>query len=359
MRVWAALGLALIVAGCGRPDSDVAAPSDAAAATAPGAPTASATLTRVRARRRLKCGVSDDKPGFAVRGATGQWRGFDVDLCRAVAAAVLGDSRAVAFTALTSRTRFAALQSGAVDLVSGGGAWTFSHDTVLGNTFAGVSYYDGQGFMVRRQSAFGVIADLNGVKVCVVGGTTGQEGLAEAFKARGQAYQPLVKDTFEEALTAYRHGDCDALTDDRSVLIAARSRLDNPDAHRLLPGAIADEPMGLAVREGDDRWADIVRWTLNALVLAEDLGVTSADAESLRRTSANPAIRRLLGVDGDFGRRLGIGPEWSYRAIRQIGNYGEVFVRNLGPESPLKLERGPNALWTASPPGLLYAPPLR
>ncbi len=351
----ATVALCLALAGCGRSDQDASpAVSDQVEATA--APAPSGTLSRVKARRRLKCAVSEDKPGFAQRGLGGQWRGFDVDLCRAVAAAVLGDGRAVVFTPTNSRTRFAALQSGDVDILSGGGAWTFSHDEALGLSFAGISYFDGQSFLARRSGRLRTIADLAGSRICVLGGAASQQALADIFKARGETYQPVLRDTLTEAVTAYRKGNCDALSEDVSVLAGLAQQMPQRADQVILPGYIADEPLGLIVRDEDSRWEDIVRWTLNALILGEDLSVTSQNVEELRRTSANPAIRRLVGLDGEFGRRLGLRDEWSYRAIHQIGNYGEIYQRNLG---GLGLERGRNALWDAVTPGQIYAPPMR
>jgi general L-amino acid transport system substrate-binding protein len=347
--------LCLLVGACGRAEPDAETASDLAALQPP-PPAAGATLARVRIRHRLRCGVSEDKPGFAQRGLGGQWRGFDVDMCRAVAAAVLGDARAVVFTPLTSRTRFAALQSGAVDLVSGGAAWTFSHDEALGLSFAGVTYYDGQGFLARRSGRLRTIADLAGGRICLLGGAASQQAAADAFKARAQTYQPVLKDTLAEAVDAYRKGECDAVSEDISVLTGLIPQMPRRDDQAILPGFIADEPLGLIVREDDERWGDIVRWTLNALVQAEALSVTAQTAEDLRRTSTNPAIRRLLGVDGEFGRRLGLGDDWSYRAIRQVGNYGEIFQRDL---AGLGIARGRNALWDAADPGQIYAPPMR
>lgn len=352
--VLAALCLAL--AACGPSEQGTStAESDVAATTS--APVAlGVTLSRVRARRRLKCAVSEDKPGFAQRVLGGQWRGFDVDLCRAVAAAVLGDARAVTFTATTSRTRFAALQSGAVDVVSGGGAWTFSHDEALGMSFAGISYYDGQSFLVRRAGRLHTIADLAGSRICVLGGAASQQALADVFKARAETYQPVLKDTLAQAVAAYRQGECDALSDDGSVLAGVLAQTPRRQDHVVLPGSIAEDPLGLIVREDDPRWADIVRWTMNVLILGEELAVTAENAEDLRRHSDNPAIRRLLGVEGEYGRRLGLSEDWSYRALRQVGDYGEIFQRNL---ADLGLERGRNALWNAPRPGQMYAPPMR
>jgi len=357
-RAWSYAALAALcslLAACGRPPADAPTESDLAAVQ-PVPPAADTTATRVRARHRLKCGVSEDKPGFAQRGLGGQWRGFDVDMCRALAAAVLGDARDVIFTPLTSRTRFAALQSGAVDVVSGAAAWTFSHDEALGLSFAGVTYYDGQGFLTRRSGRLRTIADLAGARICLLGGAASEQAAADAFKARGQSYQPVLKDTLAEAVVAYRRGECDAVSEDVSVLTGLIPQLPRREDQTILPGFIADEPLGLIVREDDERWADIARWTLNALILAEDLSVTAQNAEDLRRNSTNPAIRRLLGVDGEFGRRLGLGADWSYRAIRQEGDYGEIFQRDL---SGLGLERGRNALWDSPEPGQMYAPPMR
>jgi general L-amino acid transport system substrate-binding protein len=351
---WAALGLCLALGACNRSEQAAPAVSDQAAVQTSGAPP-SATLARVKARRRLKCGVADDKPGFSQRTLTGQWRGFDVDMCRAVAAAVLGDSRAVVFTPVNSRTRFAALQSGAVDLLSGGASWTFSHDEALGLSFAGVSYYDGQGFLVRAKGRLRTIGDLDGARICVLGGAAAQQALADASKARGAGYQVAPQDTMAEATEAYRRHECDALSADISILAGIRARL-GPDAHLILPGAIADDPLGLMVREDDERWADIVRWTFNALVLGEELQAGTQTAEQLRRDSDNPAIRRLLGVEGEFGQRLGLSPDWSYRALREVGDYGEIYQRNL---ADLGLERGRNALWDSAKPGQLYAPQMR
>lgn len=328
---------------------------------------ASATLDRVHARRRLKCGVTDGLPGFAERGLTG-WRGFDVDICRAVAAAVLGDSHAVSITGLSNKTRFAALQSGAVDVVAGGGTDTFTHDVTLGLDFVGVSLFDSQGFLTaaprppRRGQAAPppkTIADLNGQRICVQGGSPAQQVLAEGLRARGLSYQPIVKEDRQQALAAYQRRECDAITDDLSVLALDRQSLRDADRHVILGETLADDPVGPMVREGDDRWANVVRWTLNALILAEAANVDSRTVDQARKDSVDPQLRRLLGLEGDTGRRLGLADDWAYRAIRQVGSYGEVFERNLGQSSALKLDRGRNALWIADKPGQIYAPPLR
>jgi len=360
----ALISVELVAAACSRQPAQPSAPPPAEA-QAPPAP--SATLDRVRARKRLRCGVTDNLPGFAERGLTG-WRGFDVDLCRAVAAATLGDSHAVSITGLSNKTRFAALQTGTVDLVAGGGAYTFTHDVVMGLDFVGVSFYDSQGFLTaaprpprRGQPAPPpkTIADLNGLRICVQGGSPAQQVLAEGLKARGLSYQPIVKDDRQQALDAYQKRECDALTDDLSVLAYDQASLRDPERHVILTETLADDPAGPMVREGDDRWANVVRWTLNALILAEAAKVDSRTVEEARKDSVDPQLRRLLGLQDDAGRRLGLADDWAYRAIRQVGSYGEIFDRNLGPTTPLKLERGRNALWIADKPGQIYAPPLR
>lgn len=357
----------LLAAACQRRAEQPPASTPAATAQAQAPAPASATLDRVRARKRLKCGVTDNLPGFAERGLTG-WRGFDVDLCRAVAAATLGDAHAVSITGLSNKTRFAALESGAVDLVAGGGTYTFTHDVTLGLDFVGVSFYDSQGFLTgapqaprRGQPAPApkTIADLNGLRICVQGGSPAQQVLALGLKARGLSYQPIVKDDRQQVLEAYQKRQCDALTDDLSVLAYDHAALRDPDRHVVLTETLADDPVGPMVREGDDRWANVVRWTLNALILAEAAKVDSRTVDQARQDSVDPQLRRLLGLDGDTGRRLGLADDWAYKAIRQVGSYGEIFDRNLGPGTPLKLDRGRNALWTAEKPGQLYAPPLR
>jgi general L-amino acid transport system substrate-binding protein len=359
------------LAGCGRPAKPPVVAPTADAAQAPAKPI-DVTLERVKARKRLKCGVSDDLPGFSERSLTGQWRGFDVDMCRAVAAAVLGDARAVSFTPLSSRTRFAALASGDVDLVAGGASWTFTHDVALNLAFAGVSYYDSQGFLAAAPKqprakrgqpppppASKTVAGLNGARICVQGGSAQQQVLAETFRARGLSYRPIVKEDRQRALQAYQRGECDALTDDLSILAIDRAAMSDPDHHAVLAEVIADEPLGLVVREDDARWTDIVRWTLNALVLAEEARLTSREIERAKTDSVDGPTRRLLGADGDTGRRLGLNADWAYRTIRQVGSYDEIFDRNLGLHTPLKLDRGRNAPWGADKPGLLWAPPLR
>ena len=370
-RVATTLALALATLGaCKGPAPAPAAPSSAApAAEAQGLPAASLTLDRVRARKKVRCGVTDSVPGFSERNLGGQWHGFDVDVCRATAAAVLGDARAVSIVGLTSRTRFAALQSGAVDVLAGGATYTFTHDVTLGLEFVGVSFYDSLGFLTaapkpprkadKTPPAPKTIADLNGARICVQGGSAAQQALAEGLKARGLSYQPIVKDDRQQVLDAYARRQCDAIVDDLSVLTHDRVALGDPDKHVILTETLADEPFGPAVRVGDERWANAVRWTLNALILAEASKLSAKTVDAARRDSVDPQVRLLLGAEGETGRRLGLADDWAYRAIRQVGAYDEMFDRNLGLNTELKLGRGRNALWNADKPGQLYAPPIR
>ena len=283
--------------------------------------------------------MTDSLPGFAERGLTG-WRGFDVDLCRAVAAATLGDARAVSITGLSNKTRFAALESGRWTWWPAAGPYTFTHDVARDIDFVGVSFYDSQGFLTaapkppRRGQPpppAKTIADLNGLRICVQGGSPAQQVLAKGLKARGLSYQPIVKDDRQQALEAYQKRECDALTDDLSVLAYDQASLRDPDRHVILAETLADDPVGPMVREGDDRWANVVRWTFNALILAEAAKVNSRTVDQARQDSVDPQLRRLLGLDGDTGRRLGLADDWAYKAIRQVGSYGEIFDRNLGP----------------------------
>ncbi len=360
----AALLIAALLGACERkPDPAPAAPAttpaEAEGLRPPARGEVSPTLRAVRARGRLNCGVNPDLPGFAQKDEDGGWRGFDVDFCRALAAAVLGDAKAVSFTPLDTRSRFAALQSGAVDVVARNTAWTYARDAALGVEFAGVSYYDAQGFLVLKSLGVKTGEQLVGKRICVAAGSTTQLTLADWFRARGLAYVPVPGEDENQAREAYQRKDCDALTGDLSVLASARLMLARPDDSVLLPDVISKEPLGPLVREGDDGWLGIVRWTLNSLILAEELGLTSDTAQATRQTSTDPEVRRLLGVEGAYGRLLGLREDWAYRAIVQVGAYDEVFERNLGSGSPLKLERGRNALWNAEAPGLLYSPPMR
>jgi len=316
----------------------------------------SATLATVKARGVLDCGVNTGLAGFATPNDRGEWTGIDADFCRAVAAAIFGDARRVHFVPLNAKERFTALQSGEIDVLSRNTTWTMSRDTSLGLNFAGVLYYDGQAFMVRKSLGLHSVDDLKGASICVQTGTTNELNVADYFATRGAAYRPVVYERLVEVIGAYESGRCDAFTTDSSQVIAERSRLPDPDAHEILPDLISKEPLGPAVRQSDVVWSNIVRWTLFLLINAEELGITQANVEEMR-TSTNPEIRRMLGTDGDFGKAIGLSADWAVPVIRAVGNYGEMFERNLGQGSPLKIARGKNALWTHG--GLMYAPPIR
>lgn len=285
------------------------------------------------------------------------WRGFDVDYCRAVAAAIFDDPEAVTFVPLTTKERFEALRSGDVDMLARNTTWTMSRDTAMGLTFAGVNYYDGQGFMVPRALGLTSALELSDASICFQAGTTSELNLADYFERNNMTYDPVVFDTIDQVHAAYDSGRCDAYTSDASGLYAIRLTLSDPAAHIVLPEIISKEPLGLVVRQGDDQWFSIVKWVHFALVNAEELGVTSANVEDMK-DSDNQAIRRLLGTDGTFGESIGLTNEWAAQAIESVGNYGEIFDRNVGAGSPLQIARGLNGLWT-SPGGIQYAPPVR
>ncbi len=326
-----------------------------ALALAAGAASA-ATLDDVKARGTLKCGVNTGFPGFAFPDAQGQWQGFDVAGCRAVAAAVLGDPTKVEFVPTTGETRFTALTSGEIDLLVRNSTWTFTRDVDLGFSFVGVNYYDGQGFMVSKDLGVTSATELDGATVCVQTGTTTELNLADFFNVNGIAYQPVPVQTPAEADQQFLGGACDAYTTDASQLATQRGAYPDPDNYVILPEIISKEPLGPVVRQGDDQWADIVRWTFFALVAAEEYGVTAANAEEMT-TSENPEIRRLVGGEGDLGPMLGLEAGWAKQAIMAGGNYGEIFATYLGEETPSNIARGLNALWTEG--GLQYAPPFR
>jgi general L-amino acid transport system substrate-binding protein len=314
------------------------------------------TLGQVVSRGALVCGVNTGLAGFGLPDDRGVWRGFDIDYCRAVAAAIFGDPQKVRFTPLSGKDRFTALQSGEIDLLSRNTTWTQSREAGQGLLFTGINYYDGQAFMVRKARRLKSPRDLDGASICVQQGTTSELNLADQFRKLGVNAETVVFAGGDEALKAYESGRCDAYTTDGSALYAQRLKLTAPDDHEVLAGTISKEPFSPAVRQGDDRWFDLVRWTQFALLDAEELGVTSANVESLRG-SKNPEIRRLLGEDGDFGAGLGLGRDWVVQIVKAVGNYGEIFSRNLGMNSPLKIPRGLNALWRDG--GLHYAPPVR
>ncbi|MEO3998732.1 amino acid ABC transporter substrate-binding protein [Mesorhizobium sp. CAU 1732] len=319
-----------------------------------------ATLDDVKAKGFLQCGVNTGLSGFAAPNDQGDWTGFDVDLCRAVAAAIFGDADKVNFTPTNATERFTALQSGEIDLLARNTTWTLSRDTSLGFNFAGVNYYDGQGFMINAATLPGVNSalQLSGASVCVQGGTTTELNLADYFRANNMEYNPVVFQALEEVNAAYESGRCDVYTTDQSGLYSIRLTLASPDDHVVLPEIISKEPLGPAVRQGDDQWFDVVKWTLNAMIIAEELGITQANVEEMK-ASENPEIRRVLGLEegSTLAADLGLEAPWVENIVKGVGNYGEVFERNIGQESPLKIARGLNALWSKG--GILYAPPIR
>jgi general L-amino acid transport system substrate-binding protein len=312
------------------------------------------TLEAVKSKGYLQCGVNVSLAGFSQPDSKGAWRGIDVDLCRAIAAAVFGDAAKVRFTPLTSQQRFTALQSGEVDVLARNTTWTIVRDTSLGLNFVGVNYYDGQGFMVHKKLNVKSAKELNGATVCVQPGTTNELNLADYFRANRMNFKPVVIETLAEVLSAYFAGRCDVFTTDHSGLIAVRaSRATNPADHVILPEIISKEPLGPAVRHGDDRWFDIVKWSLFAMLEAEELGLTSKNVAEQAK-SPNPSIQRFVGASGDIGQMLGLDNRWALNIIRQVGNYAESFDANL---KPLGFERGLNRLWSQG--GLMYAPPIR
>ena len=318
---------------------------------------AAGTLDDVKARGKLNCGVSTGLAGFAAPDANGEWKGFDVDVCRAVATAVLGDATAVEFVPTTGKTRFTALASGEIDMLSRVTTWTFSRDVDLKFDFAGVAYYDGQGFMVPKELGVSSAKDLDGATVCIQTGTTTELNLADFFRANNISYDPVPVETNAEGQQQYLAGACDVYTTDASGLAATRATFANPDEHTVLPEIISKEPLGPLVRHGDNDWGDVVRWTLNAMITAEELGVSSANVSEMASGSNTPEVARLLGTEGTLGEMLGLDADWAMRIIQTQGNYGEIFAKNIGEETPIGLARGLNAQWTDG--GLLYSPPFR
>ena len=326
------------------------------AACAAGA-AAAQTLEQVKQRGHLNCGVSTGLTGFSAPNASGEWEGFDVALCRALAAAIFDDPSAVEFTPTTGQTRFTALASGEIDVLSRNTTWTFTRDNDLNFEFAGVNYYDGQGFMVPRELGVSSALDLDGATVCIQTGTTTELNLADFFRANNMNYEPVPIETNAEAQQQYLAGACDVYTTDRSGLAATRATFEDPSAHVILPETISKEPLGPLVRHGENEWADVVRWTLNALIAAEEYGVNSANVEELAQGTDSPEINRLLGSEGELGAVIGLPNDWAVNAVQAGGNYGELFERYLGESTPVGLARGLNAQWTEG--GLLYAPPFR
>jgi general L-amino acid transport system substrate-binding protein len=314
------------------------------------------TLKAVKDRGMLNCGANGTLAGFGLPDAQGKWTGLDVDFCRAIAAAVLNDAEKVKYVPLSAKDRFTALQSGEVDVLARNTTWTSSRDTSLGLNFTGVNYYDGQGFMVRKTLKVNSALELNGASVCVQQGTTTELNLADYFSANKMQLKSVTFATANEAVKAYDAGRCDAYTTDASALYAERLRVGDPNDHIILPEIISKEPLGPAVRHGDDQWFDIVKWTLFAMMNAEELNISSKNLDEALK-STNPEIKRFVGTEGNFGEQLGLSKDWAVRIIKQVGNYGESFERNVGLGSTLKIERGLNKLWTKG--GIQYAPPIR
>jgi general L-amino acid transport system substrate-binding protein len=318
---------------------------------------AGATFDAVKARGQVVCGVHTGLAGFSAPDAKGEWSGIDVDVCRAVAAAVFGDATKVKYVPLSAQQRLTAVQSGEVDLLSRNTTWTISRDTANGLNFTGVNYYDGQGFMVPKKLGLKGAKELNGATVCVQTGTTTELNLADYFRTNKMDFKPVTIEKYEEVTAAYLAGRCDAITSDASQLAAIRANdTPNPADHVILPELISKEPLGPSVRHGDDQWFDVVKWALFAMVDAEERGITSKNVDEMLAGS-DPNIARLLGKTGDLGKGMGVDNKWAYNIIKQVGNYGESFDRTVGMGSKLKLERGLNALWTKG--GLQFSPPIR
>ncbi|RIA55817.1 amino acid ABC transporter substrate-binding protein [Dichotomicrobium thermohalophilum] len=319
-------------------------------------PASAATLDEVKERGHLQCGVDGGIPGFSAPDDEGNMAGIDADYCYALAAAIFGDSSKVKFTNLTAKERFTALTSGEIDVLSRNTTDTLTRDATLGVNFTYYNYIDGQGFLVKKDLGVTSATQLSGAKVCVQAGTTTELNLADYFRVNDMEFEPVVYDTSVQTREGFDGGACDVLTSDKSQLAAIRTELADPEGAVILPETISKEPLGPAVRQGDDQWHDIVRWTLFALINAEELGVNSENVDQMREESTNPSVRRLLGVEGTMGENLGLSNDWAYNAIKQVGNYGEIYERNV---EPLGLERegSVNALWTEG--GILYAPPIR
>ena len=318
---------------------------------------AGATLDAVQKKGFVQCGISDGLPGFSYADADGKFSGIDVDICRGVAAAVFGDDTKVKYTPLTAKERFTALQSGEVDLLSRNTTWTSSRDAGMGMAFTGVTYYDGIGFLTHDKAGLKSAKELDGATVCIQAGTDTELNVADYFKANNMKYTPVTFDRSDESAKALESGRCDTLASDQSQLYALRIKLSNPAEWIVLPEDISKEPLGPVVRRGDDEWFSIVRWTLFAMLNAEEMGINSQNVDEKAANPATPDMAHLLGKEGDYGKDLKLDNKWAYNIIKQVGNYSEIFERNVGSESPLKIKRGQNNLWNNG--GIQYAPPVR
>lgn len=315
------------------------------------------TLEDVQKKGFVRCGVSQGLPGFSSLGTNNNWQGIDVDVCRAVAAATLGDANKVKYTPLSAKERFTALQSGEIDILSRNTTETFTRDTSLGLDFAGINYYDGQGFMVRKELGIKSAKELAGAALCTNSGTTTELNAADYFRSNKMDYKIVAFEKMDEVVVAYDAGRCDVFTTDRSGLAAQRTKLKNPAEHMVLPETISKEPLGPVVRHGDNQWGDIVRWSLRAMKNAEEMGISSTNVDAKRADKSNPGRNRLLGTAGKMGAKLGLPNDWGYNIIKQVGNYGEMYDRHLGPKTPINLPRGINKLWING--GIQYAAPIR
>ncbi|WP_315711159.1 amino acid ABC transporter substrate-binding protein [Brenneria uluponensis] len=318
---------------------------------------AGATLDAIHKKGFVQCGISDGLPGFSYADAKGKYTGIDVDICRGVAAAIFGDATKVKYTPLTAKERFTALQSGEVDILSRNTTWTSSRDGGMGFLFAGVNYYDGIGFLTHSKADLKSATELDGATVCIQAGTDTELNVADYFKEHHMKYTPVTFDRSDESAKALESGRCDTLASDQSQLYALRIKLSKPAEYVVLPEVISKEPLGPVVRRGDDDWFSIVRWTLFAMLDAEEMGITSKNVDQLAAKPTTPDMAHLLGAEGDFGKDLKLPKNWAYNIVKQVGNYGEVFERNVGQGSPLKIKRGLNRLWNQG--GIQYAPPVR
>ena len=318
---------------------------------------ASQTLEEVKARGILQCVVNPGLTGFATPDDKGKWQGFDIDLCRAIAVAIFNDPDKTAFKPGTGKTRFTILRSGEADVITRNSTWTFIRDVDLGFDFKGVNYYDGQGFMVKKELGVSSAKELDGATVCVQTGSTTELNLADYFRSNNMSFQPIITEDAAESRQNFEKGACDVYTTDVSQLAAQRSAMQNPAEFVVLPEIISKEPLGPVVRHGDNQWGDIVLWTLNALIVAEELGVTSENVDDLLKNTNNPEVKRLLGLEGSLGSKLGLTDDWAANVIRTMGNYSEIFERHIGVNTPVGLARGLNALWNKG--GILYAAPFR
>ncbi len=314
------------------------------------------TLDSIKSKGTLSCGVSTGIAGFSATDSNGQWKGLDVDMCKAVASAVFGDASKVKYVPLTAKERFTALQSGEIDMLSRSTTWTNTRDTSLGLNFAGVNYYDGQGFLISKSIGVNSAKELDGATVCIQAGTTTELNLTDYFKANKMTYKPITYDTSGQTIEGFKSGRCDVVTSDASQLYGLVLKVKDPNSVKVLPEIISKEPLGPVVRQGDDKWFNIVKWTHIALLNAEEMGITQANVDSMMK-SKNPGIKRLLGLSGEAGKNLGLDAKWAYNIVKNVGNYGESFDRNVGKGSPLKIDRGLNKLWNQG--GLQYGAPIR